>query len=507
MRMSQVGGSRTWREEIASFVEDSDVQYKRNSLSIASIDSKGSQFNSVSSNETQKVEPENLTDQVKGFVKAWGELLVDLYRGCRDIVHQSLVTDDSYIVQKFGRPVAKVSGKLRFLNEYLPEDRDPILAWPVIFFVFILALFALNVNSSHDNSVVKKIQIHPPSATLLLLPDGRHIAYHERGVPANKARYTIISPHAFLSSRLSGGIPGVRESLLEEFHIRLLTYDLPGFGESDPHPTRTLNSSASDMLYLADTLGVSGRFWLLGFSSANLHVWAALRYISDRVAGVAMFAPMVNPYDPSMTKEETSKIWGVCGRKRRLMFFLAKRFPSFLSYLYRGSFLSGSHSQFEKFMSVSLVEKDKAKIEGKNFQKYWHRDVEESVRQGSAKPFIEEAMLLVSDWGFSIADLQMKNKCPGNGILPWLKSIYSKAECRLTGFAGPIHIWQGLDDQVVPPSMAEYVSRILPQTVLHSLPNEGHFSYFFFCDECHREILLTLFGYPEGRSINQQLQR
>ena len=34
------------------------------------------------------------------------------------------------------------------------------------------------------------------------------------------------------------GIPGVKESLLEEFGIRLVTYDLPGFGESDPHPKR-----------------------------------------------------------------------------------------------------------------------------------------------------------------------------------------------------------------------------------------------------------------------------
>lgn len=33
----------------------------------------------------------------------------------------------------------------------------------------------------------------------------------------------------------------------------------------------------------------------------KLHVLDALRYIPDRVAGVAMFAPMINPYDPSMT--------------------------------------------------------------------------------------------------------------------------------------------------------------------------------------------------------------
>lgn len=81
------------------------------------------------------------------------------------------------------------------------------------------------------------------------------------------------------------GIPGVKHSLLEEFGIHLLTYDLPGFGESDPHPNRNLESSASDMSFLADALGVK-KFWVVGYSSGSMHAWAALRYIPDRVAGI-----------------------------------------------------------------------------------------------------------------------------------------------------------------------------------------------------------------------------
>lgn len=76
-------------------------------------------------------------------------------------------------------------------------------------------------------------------------------------------------------------------SLLEEFGIRLVTYDLPGFGESDPHPSRNLNSSALDMLYLAHAIGISDKFWVLGHSSGSMHALAALRYIPDRVAGVS----------------------------------------------------------------------------------------------------------------------------------------------------------------------------------------------------------------------------
>lgn len=64
-------------------------------------------------------------------------------------------------------------------------------------------------------------------------------------------------------------------------------------------------------------------------------------------------------------------------------------------------------------------------------------------------------------------------------------------------------IQQGLDDRVVPPSMTEFIGRVLPEAVIHKLPNEGHFSYFFFCDECHRQMFSTLFGAPQG-PVEQQ---
>lgn len=81
-------------------------------------------------------------------------------------------------------------------------------------------------------------------------------------------------------------------------------------------------------------------------------------------------------------------------------------------------------------------------VEDPVFEEFWERDVEESVRQGNAKPFVEEASLQVSDWGFTISDLKMHNKQRGKGILIWLKSVYSLAEERANGFLGPIYIWQ-----------------------------------------------------------------
>ena len=57
---------------------------------------------------------------------------------------------------------------------------------------------------------------------------------------------------------------------------------------------------------------------------------------------------------------------------------------------------------------------------------------------------------------------------------------------------------QGMDDRVVPPSTTDFVHRILPGATIHKLPYEGHFSYFYFCDKCHRQIFNTLFVTPQG---------
>ncbi|KAL5831219.1 hypothetical protein ACOSQ4_016573 [Xanthoceras sorbifolium] len=449
-------------------------------------------------------EVEGFGDQVKEFVKAAMEMSVEFARGCRAIVWQSLGREDSYVGSRIRRlrgPCQRFFGKLRFLNDYLPEDKDPLHVLFVICFVFVIALavaaLSVSTESEASTALMKKVLIHPPSADRILLPDGRYLAYREQGVPADRARFSIIAPHAFLSSRLAG-IPGLKTSLLEEFGIRLLTYDLPGFGESDPHPNRNLESSALDMSFLAQSMGVNEKFWVLGYSSGSLHAWAALRYIPDRLAGAAMFAPMVNPYDLMMTKQERRGIWENWTRKRKLMYFLARRFPRLLVYFYRQSFLSGKHGQIDKWLSLSLERRDRALIEDPIYEEFWQRDVEESIRQGNAKPFVEEAVLQVSNWGFSLADLKMQKKTRGRGILNWLKSLLSRVQEGYTGFLGPIHMWQGMDDRVVPPLMTDFVHRVLPGAAVHKLPYEGHFTYFYFCYECHRQIFTTLFGTPHG---------
>jgi hypothetical protein len=136
--MVDMRGVNTWQDELASLVENSGIQYTGEPIGIMAAPPPILASTRMMESET---ETESLKEQVTGFLKSWGEMLVDLGKGCKDIVTQSnLVSEDSFIVQKLGKPMAKASGRLKYLNEFLPEDRDPAIAWPVIFFVLLLAL-------------------------------------------------------------------------------------------------------------------------------------------------------------------------------------------------------------------------------------------------------------------------------------------------------------------------------------------------------------------------------
>lgn len=86
---------------------------------------------------------ETFKDHAREFLKAVGEMSVEFGKGCRDIVKQTLVNPDSLLVRKFGRRIGGTSEKLRrklnLLDEYLPEDKDPVYSFSVILFVVALA--------------------------------------------------------------------------------------------------------------------------------------------------------------------------------------------------------------------------------------------------------------------------------------------------------------------------------------------------------------------------------
>ena len=62
----------------------------------------------------------------------------------------------------------------------------------------------------------------------------------------------------------------------------LVSFDRPGYGESDPDPKRTPKSLALDVEDLADNLGLGPKFYVVGLSMGGQAVWGVLKYIPHR---------------------------------------------------------------------------------------------------------------------------------------------------------------------------------------------------------------------------------
>ncbi|CAL5322175.1 unnamed protein product [Camellia sinensis] len=120
----------------------------------------------------------------------------------------------------------------------------------------------------------------PITAPRIKLRDGRHLAYQENGVSKEMAKYKLVFIHGFGSGRYDATI--LTPEIAEELGVYLVTFDKPGYGESDPDPKRTMKSMAFDIEELADQLGLGSKFYVIGYSMGGQAVWSCLKYIPHR---------------------------------------------------------------------------------------------------------------------------------------------------------------------------------------------------------------------------------
>jgi pimeloyl-ACP methyl ester carboxylesterase len=72
------------------------------------------------------------------------------------------------------------------------------------------------------------------------------------------------------------------QEVAQELGIYLLSFDRPGYAESDPDPAPSEKSIALDIEELADNLKLGPKFHLIGFSMGGEIMWSCLKYIPHR---------------------------------------------------------------------------------------------------------------------------------------------------------------------------------------------------------------------------------
>ncbi|MCP5432606.1 MAG: alpha/beta hydrolase [Alphaproteobacteria bacterium] len=263
---------------------------------------------------------------------------------------------------------------------------------------------------------------------LHVLPDGRRLAYLELGDPQGKP---CLYCHGFPGSRLEPAILNVRG-------LKLISVDRPGYGRSDAHGSRTLESFAQDVAALADALGLA-RFSVIGVSGGAPYAAATAAKLGPRIAALGLICGLGPPIAPGMDSAHI-----------RLLRFAGERWqgPSrTLLNVWRHIVLT---SPPEEISSRLGIMSPKGSLEREALSPEFARLVVANWREGfrySVDGVLGDGAVYATPWDFSLRDIKV-----------------------------PTLIWHGTDDRVVPVTIGHYYAAHIRHADARFPPGEGHFS-------------------------------
>jgi pimeloyl-ACP methyl ester carboxylesterase len=272
------------------------------------------------------------------------------------------------------------------------------------------------------------------SATIRL-GDGRRLGFMEWGDPHGTP---VLEFRGLPSSRVGDAIdPG----FLLAHRIRRITVDRPGTGASDFLPGRRLVDWPQDVTELADALGL-GRFAVLGTSGGGPHAAACGYALSGRVTRVTLVSGL-GPLDRPGGGE------GMNAGELRMM-LLSRRSP-LLARALVGFAVAAERvrpGMLIRGLAGAMPECDRAVMA--------RPEVRASLMDSYAQAFAQGTRGQVHDWGVIAAPW---------GFLP-------------EEITAEVHLWQGDQDDRVPPHHAEHLASVIPHSRLTMLHGEGHMIAF-----------------------------
>jgi len=272
-------------------------------------------------------------------------------------------------------------------------------------------------------------------AKTISLRDGRRLGFMEWGDPHGAP---VLEFRGLPSSRLGDAIdPG----FLLAHRIRRITVDRPGTGASDFQPGRRLLDWPQDVAELADALGI-GRFTVLGTSGGGPYAAACAYRLPGRIARAALVSGL-GPLDRPGAGE------GMNAGERRMM-LLSMRGP-LLARALAGFAVAAERARpgmLVRGLARAMPECDRSVMA--------RPQVLASLMDSYQRAFIQGTRGQVHDWGVIAA--------------PW---GFRPQEITIE-----VHLWQGDQDDRVPPHHAEYLANAIPRSHLTVLRGQGHMIAF-----------------------------
>lgn len=264
--------------------------------------------------------------------------------------------------------------------------------------------------------------------------DGRALAFVERGVADGMP---VLVCHGTPGSRL---VRHPDPTLYERHGVRMVAYDRPGYGRSDPHPGRSIADAVTDIATIADELGFE-RFAVVGGSGGAPHALACGASLADRVVRVGALvtpAPSDAPDFDFFTDlaEINVKEFGAAVEGREAIEALLQTYVDELR--------RDPDAVIDE-IATELPEADRKLVSRPEFRAIMKESFVEGVRQG-VRGWADDDLAFVKPWGFELERVESE-----------------------------VRLWQGELDVLAPRSHGEYVASRLPNARFEVLEGAGHF--------------------------------
>ena len=270
---------------------------------------------------------------------------------------------------------------------------------------------------------------------LVKAADGRAIAVESWGDPEGAPVFLL---HGTPGSRL-GQAP--RGAVLNWLGIHLITFDRPGYGDSDRRQGRRIADGAADVASVADDLGLA-RFAVVGRSGGAPHALACAALLPDRVtraatlvslaprdaSGLDWYAGMAESNVRAYTSADEYGSSGIAATLR-----------------VRSRDIQADPGRLIADLRRELTDSDRRVVADPMIRRMLALNFREALRQ-DAGGWIDDALAFGHRWGFDPADIGC-----------------------------PVLLWHGQDDTFSPVEHSRWLADRIPDAWMMVEPGAAHF--------------------------------
>jgi pimeloyl-ACP methyl ester carboxylesterase len=267
------------------------------------------------------------------------------------------------------------------------------------------------------------------------LADGRNVAVKESGSPAG---HPVFLMHGTPGSRVA---PLPRSLVLHGLGVRLITFDRPGYGDSDRLGSRQVVDVVPDVEAIADRLGLD-EFAVLGRSGGGPHALACAALLPDRVTRAAILVSLA-PW----TAEGLDWFAGMSDSNIQEFKDASTQPEALTAALVRtAAEIRTDPASHVTTLGPELPEADQRVIADSRLRELLARNYAEALR-GSADGWIDDSIAFISPWGFEPAEIKV-----------------------------PVLVWHGQDDVFSPMAHSRWLADQIPNASMLIQPGAAHFA-------------------------------